>query len=135
MSRTTISRLFVAAIASLVVGLVIGIGAVVAALLGGAVVLGGPSFVTLQTGPLASALAALVVACLVITASTVAAAASWVGALLNTWRLDDKTWFVALLTLGLVSLGWVAMVAYVVAGPEGGRGLPTTHDAPGGTVA
>jgi hypothetical protein len=45
--------------------------------------------------------------------------ASWVGALLNTSRLDDKTWFVVLLVLGLVSAGWVAMIAYVLAGPDG----------------
>jgi hypothetical protein len=48
----------------------------------------------------------------------VAAIAAWVGALFNTARLEDKTWFAALLVLGLVSLGWVAMTAYVLAGPD-----------------
>jgi hypothetical protein len=61
--------------------------------------------VTLNGGPFAWAIAALLVASLVLAAGTLAAIASWVGALLNTSRLDDKTWFVVLLVLGLVSLG------------------------------
>jgi hypothetical protein len=46
---------------------------------------------------------------------------AWIGALLNTARLDDKTWFVLLLVLGLMSFGFVAMVAYVIAGPDATR--------------
>jgi len=44
---------------------------------------------------------------------------SWIGALLNTIQLEDKTWFVLLLVLGLFSFGFVAMIAYVIAGPDG----------------
>ena len=44
---------------------------------------------------------------------------SWIGALLNTAELQDKTWFVLLLLLGLFSFGLVAMIAYVIAGPDG----------------
>ena len=44
---------------------------------------------------------------------------SWIGALLNTAELTDKTWFILLLVLGLLSFGLVAMIAYVVAGPDG----------------
>jgi uncharacterized membrane protein len=44
---------------------------------------------------------------------------SWIGALLNTWQLEDKLWFAALLALGLLGFGVVAMIAYVVAGPDG----------------
>jgi hypothetical protein len=40
-----------------------------------------------------------------------------VGALLSTAQLDDKTWFIVLLVLGLLSSGLVAMIAYVIAGP------------------
>lgn len=46
---------------------------------------------------------------------------SWIGALLNTARIDDKTWFILLLVLGLLSFGFIAMVAYVIAGPDGRR--------------
>jgi hypothetical protein len=118
MSKTTITRLFEAAIAAVVAGVVIGIAAVVAGLANGAFVLGGSQAVTLNSGALAWTIGMLVIASLVTAAGTVAAIASWVGALLNTSQLENKTWFAALLVLGLVSLGWLAMIAYVFAGPD-----------------
>jgi hypothetical protein len=118
MSKSSITRLFAGAIAAIVVGLTIGIAGVVAALANGAVVIDGSDVVTVNGGPFAGAIAVLFVASLVLAAGTLAAIASWVGALLNTSRLDDKTWFVVLLVLGLVSLGWAAMIVYVFAGPD-----------------
>ena len=44
---------------------------------------------------------------------------AWIGAVLNTAQLEDKTWFIVLLVLGLLSFGFVAMIAYVIAGPDG----------------
>ena len=44
---------------------------------------------------------------------------SWIGALLNTWQLDSKTWFAVLLLLGIFNLGFFAMIAYLIAGPDG----------------
>ena len=81
-------------------------------------VVGGPQVVSLNGEVLVWTIAARVIASLVIAAGSVAAIAAWVGALLNTYRLQDKTWFAALLVLGVVSLGWLAMVAYVFAGPD-----------------
>jgi hypothetical protein len=46
---------------------------------------------------------------------------AWIGALLNTALLVDKTWFVLLLVLGLLSFGFIAMLVYVIAGPDGTR--------------
>lgn len=48
----------------------------------------------------------------------------WVGALINTNRLVERTWFTALLIGGLFGLifapiGFAVMVAYVIAGPDG----------------
>ena len=122
MSKGTVTRLFIGAILAVVVGCAVALATVVAALAGGTVAIGGPNVVTLDGSAFAGALAWLVVASLVITGGAIAAIASWIGALLNTARLDDKTWFVALLILGLLSFGWVAMAAYVIAGPDG-----TTH--------
>lgn len=50
--------------------------------------------------------------------------AAWIGALVNTYLLQDKTWFAVLLVGGLLGLafglvGFAAMVAYVIAGPDG----------------
>ena len=61
----------------------------------------------------------VIVGSLVILAGTVAAIVSWIGALLNTWQLQDKVWFAALFAGGLLGVGVIAMIAYVVAGPDG----------------
>ena len=44
---------------------------------------------------------------------------AWIGALVNTSALDDKTWFVILLVLGVLSFGFIPMLVYVLAGPDG----------------
>jgi hypothetical protein len=56
---------------------------------------------------------------------------AWVGAVINTNRLVDKTWFnillwcgVAAIVLNLLSglgtiVGWVLMIVYLVGGPDG----------------
>ncbi|HEX5588951.1 MAG TPA: hypothetical protein VFX65_01510 [Candidatus Limnocylindrales bacterium] len=118
MSKSTITRLFGIAVTTVVAGITIGIAGIAVALANGAISFGGPQLITVNGGPLAGAVAALVVASLAIAAGTVAVFASWLGALWNTWRLDDRTWFVALLVLGLGSLGWVAMFAYLLKGPD-----------------
>ena len=65
-------------------------------------------------------------------AGGIAAVTSWIGALVATSRLEDKTWFVLLLVLGLVSLGLPAMIAYAIAGPDGFATIsgPAAVDAP-----
>jgi hypothetical protein len=44
---------------------------------------------------------------------------AWIGALLNTWQVESKAWFIALLLLGIFNFGFFAMVAYILAGPDG----------------
>ncbi len=49
---------------------------------------------------------------------------AWVGALINTYQLQDKTWFAVLLVGGLIGLAFTlaafgVMVAYIIAGPDG----------------
>lgn len=63
--------------------------------------------------------------------SLIGAAASlsllaWVGAVLNTAQLPDKTWFGVVLVGGLVSLGFLATLAYVIGGPADEQ--PVTDD-------
>ena len=118
MSKTTISRLFKVAIAFVVAGSVSGTAVVIWALLNGAIAIGGAQVVTVNSGPFVTAIVGMLIASFLTATGTVAAVASWVGALANTARLEDKTWFTALLVLGLVSLGWVAMIAYVLRGPD-----------------
>ena len=54
---------------------------------------------------------------------------SWIGALLNTAQLESKAWFVALLLLGIFNFGFFAMIAYLIAGPDGTTTV-ARHSAP-----
>jgi hypothetical protein len=118
MSKARISLLFKIAVAFVVAGAVSGAAVLIAALANGAIAFGGPHIVTINPGPIAEAIVGLSIASVLTGVGTCVAIASWVGALVNTWRLEDKTWFVALLVLGLASLSWVAVIAYVLRGPD-----------------
>jgi hypothetical protein len=125
MTKSMVDRLFIGAIVAVIVGWVVAIIAIIASVATGAVVIGGRNVLSVNGAALAPALVVLAVAFLLVTGGTIAGVVSWVGALLNTAQLDDKTWFVLLLVLGIWSFGFVAMVAYVVAGPDGTRRNPT----------
>jgi hypothetical protein len=118
MSKATVTRLYFGAIVALIVGFVVALGTAVAAIAGGLVALGGPNVISFEGRVFAESLPWLLIAALLLAGGTLAAVGSWIGAMLNTWQLEDKTWFVALLVLGLFSFGWVAMAAYVIAGPD-----------------
>jgi hypothetical protein len=118
MSKPTITRLFVGAIVAVAAGLVLVLAAVWAAV----------------ASDLVATVTLVVIGSLVMIAGGVAGVASWIGALLNTAKLEDKTWFVSLLVLGLFSAGLLAMVAYVLAGPDGtSRGAAPAGIAPAPT--
>jgi hypothetical protein len=118
-SKRTIDGLFIGAALALVAGIVVGLVAVVIAIANGVIAIGGATAVAVDGDALGAMVIWLVIASLLIGGGTVVAIAAWAGALFNTAKLDDKTWFILLLVLGLASLGWVAMIAYVVAGPDG----------------
>jgi hypothetical protein len=112
MSKPAITRLFAGSMVAAGAGLLLVLAAIWAAVASDSVVT-----VTLA-----------VAGSLALIAGVVAAVVSWVGALLNTAQLEDKTWFVSLLVLGLFSLGLLAMVAYVFAGPDAtSRGAALTR--------
>ena len=120
MSKKNIARLFVGATVAVVAGVVLGIAALWAALASDAIDLGGSNYIDVNGGSGAwTALALVIVGSMVMLGGTIAAVVSWIGALLNTWQLEDKLWFGALLAGGLLGLGVVVMIAYVVAGPDG----------------
>jgi hypothetical protein len=119
MPKETVTRLFVGAIVASGVGLVLGFAALGAALATDAIDVGGSHVIDVNGGSGAwTALGLVIVGSLTILGGTIAAVVSWIGALLNTWQLEDKTWFASLLALGLLGFGVVAMIAYVVAGPD-----------------
>src|SRR5687767_14182932 len=56
---------------------------------------------------------------------------AWIGAVLNTANLADKTWFIFLLAGGVLSVGFLVTLAYVIAGPDG---QPRVFRAPEGQI-
>jgi len=120
-SKSFVTRLFIGAALAMIVGLLVGVAAVITALASGVLTIGGPQVVSVNGAGFAGMVVWLLVAALAFGLGSVLGIASWVAALVNTYQLEDKTWFVIVLVLGVVSLGWVAMIAYVVAGPDGPR--------------
>jgi hypothetical protein len=67
---------------------------------------------------------------------------AWIGAMVNTFALADKTWFVVLLIGGLIGfVGFLfaplaVMVGYLIAGPDATRPAPQSKlpAAPGGAI-
>ena len=120
MSKKSVTRLFVGAIVAVVAGVVLGVAALWAALASDAIELGGSNYIDVNGGSGAwTALGLVILGSLAILGGTVASVVSWIGALLNAWQLEDKLWFASLLALGLLGFGVIAMIAYVVAGPDG----------------
>ncbi|HET9615160.1 MAG TPA: hypothetical protein VFP22_10130 [Candidatus Limnocylindrales bacterium] len=118
MSRTLVTRLLVAGIGLMVVGLATG-GAICLLFAGSLFTLNGPDVTGIQSTPFAGILLVLAIAAaVVLVAGAVATLVARVGTLVNTSRFEDKTWLVLMVVLGIWSFGIVAVVAYLVAGPD-----------------
>src|SRR6188474_2236324 len=123
MSKPTVIKLFVGSAVAFMAGILLVLGAVWFAYANGAFVMSGPDVTGIQPTAFAwSTVGLLVLAMLAIVGGLIGGLVSWIGALLNTAELDDKTWFIVLLVLGLMSFGVVAMFAYVIGGPDGTEG-------------
>jgi len=55
----------------------------------------------------------------VVIGGTIVQFAAWIGALVNSYQLQDKTWFLLNLILGLLGFGLVVMIVYLIAAPDG----------------
>jgi hypothetical protein len=120
MSKPTVTKLFLGSVIAVIAGAVLGFAAVWYAYLNDAFVMNGPDVVGIQATPEAWGMVGLAfIAGLAIVGGFITGLVSWIGALLNTAQLEDKTWFILLLVLGLFSFGLVAMIAYVIGGPDG----------------
>jgi hypothetical protein len=119
MSKSVISKLFVGGIVATVAGILLAAGAFLWALTAGVFVWDGSDIVGVTgTGAVGGLIAAGVIAVLAMAGGAIAGLVAWIGALINTAALDDKMWFVLLLVLGLLSFGLIAMIVYVIAGPD-----------------
>lgn len=132
MSKPTVTRLFIGSVIAVTAGAIVAIGAVWLAIANGVFVMSGPDIVWIQGSALAWTLLGFgFVGGLAIIGGLLGGFVSWIGALLNTSQLESKMWFVVLLMLGIFNLGFFAMIAYVIAGPDGTtRAAPHTAPAP-----
>lgn len=122
MSKSTVTKLFVGSLIAIVGGLVLLAIGVLLAIANGAFVMTGPDITGINASAFTWSLIGLaVVGVLAMVGGAIGQFVAWIGAVLNTSRLEDKTWFIVLLVLGLLSFGFVAMLVYVLGGPDGTR--------------
>jgi hypothetical protein len=120
MFKTTVTRLFIGSLIAFGAGAIVSILAIALAIANNVFVMDGNDIVAIQGGAPAWALLGLALLG-VITAvgGVIAGFIAWIGAVLNTWQLESKAWFVALVLTGIFNFGFIAMVIYVIAGPDG----------------
>ena len=122
MSKVLVTRLFAGSVIAAIAGAILAFATVWLAYANGVFVMSGPYVIGVQWTPFAWTIVGLaIMAALAMMAGFIGGLVSWIGALLNTSQLEDKTWFIVLLVLGLLSFGLLAMIAYVIAGPDGTR--------------
>ena len=120
MSKATVTRFFIGGLLAVLAGAILAVATVWVAIANDVFVMDGPDIVGLNGSPLGVALVGLgIVGAAAMLAGFISGLVSWIGALLNTARIANKAWFIALLLSGIFSLGFIAMIAYVLAGPDG----------------
>jgi hypothetical protein len=121
-SKRTVTRLFIGSLIAGIAGAILAIAAGGTAYANDVFVMSGNQITGVQWSALAWSMLGLgIVGSLALVAAAIGGLVAWIGALLNTSQLESKTWFLVLLLLGIFSFGFFAMVAYVIAGPDGTR--------------
>jgi hypothetical protein len=119
MSKAMVVKVFLGSVIGFGAALVLFLVAGGLALANNSFVMDGGDVVAVRSGAFGWAMISVAgVALLVMVAASLAQFVAWIGAVLNTARLDDKTWFLVLLVAGLLSLGFLATLAYVIGGPD-----------------
>ena len=126
MSKATVTRLFIGSGIAIVSGAIVAIAAVWLAIANNVFVMAGPDIIGISGGALAWSLLPLgILGGLAVAGGFIGGLVSWIGALLNTWQLESRTWFAVLLLLGIFNLGFFAMIAYLLVGPDGRAAAPS----------
>ena len=120
MTKSTVTKTFVGSLIAMVAGLFVMAAGILLAVATGTFEMTGPDVTGFHLSASApAALGLAFIGVIAIVAGGIGQLVAWIGAVVNTSRLDDKTWFVVLLVLGLLSFGFIAMLVYVLAGPDG----------------
>ena len=120
MTKSTITKLFIGGTLAAIAGAILAVGAFGIAYASDVFIMSGDQVVGVSGGALAWSLIAVgILGALAAMGGLIAGLVSWIGALLNTWQRDSKGWFISLLLLGIFNFGFLAMIAYVLVGPDG----------------
>ena len=118
-SRRTIAKMFGGSLVAMVAALVLLAVAGGLAYANDSFVMDGPDVVGVRSTPFGWVMIGLAaLAVLTLMGAAGAQFVAWIGAVVHTAQLPDKTWFVVLLVLGLFSFGFIAMLIYLLAGPK-----------------
>jgi hypothetical protein len=122
MTKSTVTKIFIGSLFAILGGVVLLAAGLFLAYVNGTFIMRGPDVVGIHPSAFTWSMAAVaIVGILAVIGGALAQFVAWIGAVLNTSRLEDKTWFIVLLVLGLLSFGFIAMIVYLVAGPDGTR--------------
>ena len=122
MTKSTVTKIFIGSLFAIAGGVVLLAAGLFLAYVNGTFIMRGPDVVGIHPSAFTWSMAGLaIVGILAVIGGALAQFVAWIGAVLNTSRLEDKTWFIVLLVLGLLSFGFIAMIVYLVAGPDGTR--------------
>lgn len=131
MTKSMVTTIFVGSLIAVVGGVIVLAAGAAIALATGTLVMDGPDVTGFQPSSMTpTAIGMALLGVLAIIGGSLGQFVAWIGAVVNTARLEDKTWFVVLLVLGLLSFGFVAMLVYVLAGPDGTAPAPAPPTNP-----
>ena len=134
MTKSNVTKLFMGSLIAIVAGVFVVALGFIAALATGTFVMEGPDVTGFQLSSSAPAAFGLAfIGMLGIIGGGIGQFVAWIGAVVNTSRLEDKTWFVVLLVLGLLSFGFIAMVVYILVGPDGTATTQQATSQPAGS--
>jgi hypothetical protein len=133
MTKSTVTKVFIGSLIAIVGGVVAMALGLLVALATGTFEMTGPDVTGVELSASAPVVIVLgVIGVIAIVGGGIGQFVAWIGALVNTANLADKTWFVVLLVLGLFSFGFIGMVVYILAGPDGSATTPQTSTDPSG---
>ena len=122
MFKTTVTRLFIGSLLAFGAGAIVTMLAIALAIANDVFVMNGNDIAAIQGGAVAWALLGLaLLGGLAAAGGVIVGFIAWIGAVLNTWQLESKAWFVGLVLTGIFNFGFIAMIVYVIAGPDGKR--------------
>jgi hypothetical protein len=131
MTKSLVVKLFWGSLIGLAAGLILMGITFALAINSDIFIMRGPDVIGIKSGVLSWTLLGLMaLAMLLLLFAAAVHFVAWIGAVLNTAQLPDKTWFVVLLVVGLLGLVFIATVAYVIAGPDGVKAKEEANTLP-----